>query len=109
VAYGFSPLLFQGSKTTARLMAKAIPHLQLLLCFLKSSVLALKVLLLELWDALQPLRKRLLRVNEDRPLAGAEDQVVGVDLCPLVCRCRVRNRPQNVSNSLLVRYRSGPA
>jgi len=49
-AHGFSPFLFQGSKTTARLMAKTRQHLKPLLRFLKSSVLAIKLLLLELLD-----------------------------------------------------------
>jgi hypothetical protein len=50
--------------------------LKLVLRFLKSSVLAIKLLLFELLDAFQHLLKRLLGVNENRPLAVAEDKVV---------------------------------
>ena len=74
--HGFGPFLLQCCETTARLVAKTIQHLKQLLCFLKSSVLAIKLLLFELLDTFQHLLKRLLGVNENRPLAVAEDKVV---------------------------------
>jgi hypothetical protein len=74
--HGFSPFLLQCCETTARLMAKTIQHLKPLLHFLESSVLVIKLFLRELLDAPQHLLKRLLRVNEDRPLSVAEDKIV---------------------------------
>ena len=75
-AHGCSPFLLQGGETTARLVAKPRQHLQPLLRCVKPSILLIKVVLLELLAALQHLLKRLLRVNEDRPLPVAEDKVV---------------------------------
>jgi hypothetical protein len=46
--HGFGPFLLQCGETTARLVAKTIQHLPQVLCFLQSSVLAIKLLLLEL-------------------------------------------------------------
>jgi len=57
-------------------VAKTIEHFEPLLCFEKPCLLLIIRFLLELLDAMQYLFKGFLRVNENRPLAVAQDEVV---------------------------------
>jgi hypothetical protein len=68
--------LLQGGKTLARVMTKAIEDLQPLLRVRKACGLAIKIVLGELLETGEHLRKRLVRIHEYRPFAVTQNKVV---------------------------------
>ena len=70
------PLLFQFFETAARVVAKAVLYAQFELCGEKTCVVFVKLGLVKLLEAAEHALERFGGVNEDRPLAVTEDELV---------------------------------
>ena len=81
MADGLSPLLFQFLEATAGVVAKPIEYTKPLLRLFEACVLLVKFGLVKLLETLQELFERLGGVNENRPLAIADDELVHSFTC----------------------------